>query len=47
MIDWIGEILSFIIESTDTFLTNLFAYRTNETECDVQIEKPEESFEMI
>jgi hypothetical protein len=47
MIDWIGEILSLVIESIDSFLTNLFDYRTNETECNVQIEKPEESFEMI
>jgi hypothetical protein len=47
VIDWIGEILSFVIESAEIFLINLFGYRTTETQCDVPIEQPEESFEMI
>lgn len=47
VIDWIGEILSFVIESTEIFLVNLFGSETTETHCNVPMEQPEESFEIV
>ena len=47
VIDWIGEILSFVIESAEIFLVDLFGSKTTETQSDVPIEQTEESFEMI
>ena len=44
-VDWISEILSFVIESAEIFLANLFDSKPEtETQCVVA---PEETFEMV